>query len=146
MIQESRTIDKADADRLFSSIEAKYPLKIYWEEKTYLVINFEWHYDERYVILPIKGYIEKALKEYLWRKTEKPVHSPSKYTRPTYGQKVQYSNVDTSTELNDKQKRQIQKITGKFLYNAISVYSILLHALNELNIASSKNRTNTKRP
>ena len=55
----------------------------------------------------MKGYIEKALKEYLWIKPAKPLHSPSKYTIPTYGKKVQYSNVDLSTELNDKQKRQI---------------------------------------
>ena len=78
-------IDKAEADYLFSAIETKYPLKIDWKANTYLGINFEWHYDEGYVILSMKGYIEKALKEYLWRKPEKPVHSPSKYTRPTYG-------------------------------------------------------------
>ena len=90
-------IDKADADHIFSSIEAKYPLKIDWESNTYLEINFEWHYDEGYFILSMKGYIEKAMKEYIRRKPEKPVHSPSKYTRPTYGQKVQYSNVDIST-------------------------------------------------
>ena len=113
-------------------------MKIDWEANTYLGINFECNYDKGYVILSMKGYIEKALKDYLWRKSAKPVHSPSKYTRPTYGQKLKYSNVDLSTELNDKQKRQIQKITGKFLYNPRSVYRILLHALNELNIASSK--------
>ena len=90
-------IDKADADNIFSAIEAKYPLEIDWEANIYLVINFEWHYDEGYVILSMKGCIEKALKEYPWRKPAKPVHSPSKYTRPTYGQKVQHSNLDLST-------------------------------------------------
>ena len=95
-------IDKADADHIFSAIEANYPLKIDWESNTYLGINFEWHYDEGHVILSMKLYIEKALNEYLWRKLAKPVHSPSKYTRPTYGQKLQYSNVDLSTEFNDK--------------------------------------------
>ena len=85
------------------------------------------------------------MKEYLWRKPAKPVHSTSKYTIPTHGQKVQYSNVDLSTESNDKQNRQIQKITGKFLYNARSVYSILLHALNELKIASSKATEQTEK-
>ena len=62
-------IDKADADHLFSAIKAKYPLKIYLEANTYLGINFKWHYDEGYVILSMKGYIEKSLKEYLWRKS-----------------------------------------------------------------------------
>ena len=42
-------------------------------------------------------------------------------------------------------KRQIQKITGKSLYNSRSVYSILLHALNELNIASSKATEQTQK-
>ena len=56
-------IDKADADHLLSAIEARYPLKMDWEANKYLGINFEWHYDEGYVILSMKGYIEKALKE-----------------------------------------------------------------------------------
>ena len=56
-------IDKADAGHLFSAIKAKYPLKIDWEANTYLGINFEWRYDEGYVILSMKGYIKKALKE-----------------------------------------------------------------------------------
>ena len=59
--------------------------------------------------------------------------------------KVQYSNVDLFTELNDKQKRQIQKITGKFLYNARAVYIILIHALNELNIVSFKTTEKTQK-
>ena len=47
--------------------------------------------------------------------------------------------------MNDKQKRKIQKITGKFLYNARSVYIIVLPALNELNIASSKATEQTQK-
>ena len=78
-------IDKADVDYLFSAIEAKYPLKIDWEANKYLGIIFEWYYDEGCVILLMKGYIEKALKEYLWIKPSKPVHSTSKYNRPTHG-------------------------------------------------------------
>ena len=53
-------IDKADADYLFSAIEAKYPLEIDWEANTYLRINFEYHYDEGYVILSMKRCIEMA--------------------------------------------------------------------------------------
>ena len=56
-------IEKADADHLFSAIEEKYPLKIDWEANTYPGIKFEWNYDEGYVILSMKGYIEKELKE-----------------------------------------------------------------------------------
>ena len=71
-------IEKADADHLFSAIEENYPLKIDWEANKYLGINFEWYYDEGYVIFSMKGYIEKELKEYLWIKSAKPLHSPSK--------------------------------------------------------------------
>ena len=53
--------------------------------------------------------------------------------------------MDISTELNDKKKRQIHKITGKFLYNARAVYIILLHALNELNIVSFKTTEQTQK-
>ena len=97
--------DKADAEHLFEAIGKKYPLKIDWEAKTYLGINFEWHYNERYVILLMKGYIEKALKEFLWRKPLKPVHSPSRYNRPEYGKRVQYAKQDLTKRLNEKQKK-----------------------------------------
>ena len=59
--------------------------------------------------------------------------------------KYSIKNVDLSTELNDKQKRQIQKITGNFLYNTRAVYSILLNSLNELNITSSKATEQTQK-
>ena len=50
---------------------------------------------------------------------------------------MQYAKLHLTKKLNDKQERHIQKVTGKFLYNARSVYCIIMHALNELNIAAS---------
>ena len=50
---------------------------------------------------------------------------------------MQYAKQDLTKRLNEKQKKQIQKVTGKFLYNARSVYCIVMHAVNELNIAAS---------
>ena len=67
---------KDDINHLFDSIKTKYPLKIDWDGKKYLGIDLEWHYDEKYVILSMKGYVEKALKEFFHVKPIKPVHAP----------------------------------------------------------------------
>ena len=45
---------------------------------------------------------------------------------------------DTSPELTPLQKKHIQKVCGKFLYNGISVDNTQLHALNKLSIKATK--------
>ena len=108
---------KEDAEHLFNAIEQKYPIKIDWTGSKYIGIDIDWHYDEKYVTLSMKGYVEKALKEYLWSK-RKDTSGPTKYAAPEYGKKVQYATEDTSDKLDEKGKRDIQQKTGKFLYYA----------------------------
>lgn len=57
----------------------RYKIKIDWNGSKYLGIDLKWHYNEGYVILSMKGYVKKALREFLHRTPSKPVYGPTKY-------------------------------------------------------------------
>lgn len=92
----------------------------------------------------MKGYVEKALKEYLWSK-RKDTFGPTKYAAPEYGKKIQYATEDTSNKLDEKGKQDIQQKTGKFLYYGRAIDNTMLHALNKLNIAAANVSEETKK-
>ena len=138
-------IKKSDANHLFNSIKTKYPLKVDWEGKKYLGIDLDWNYDKKQVVLSMKGYNPKALKEFGHKKPNKPVYGPSQFTRPEYGKKIQYAkNDDDSPTLSPKEIKTIQKIAGKFLYSGRAVDSTIMHTLNEINIEANKATEKTK--
>ena len=68
----------------------------------------------------------------------KPVNGPTPYTAPIYGKSVQYAPTEEAKTLTDKQIRHVQEVCGKFLYQARTVDSTMIHALNELCIAATK--------
>ena len=47
----------------------------------------------------MKGYVKKALKQFLQEAPKKPVPGPTKFKRPEYGKKVQYAKNDTEKPL-----------------------------------------------
>ena len=102
-------MNKKDIDHLFDIVKEN-PVKIDWTGSKYLGIDIEWHYDKEYVILSMKRYVKKALKEFLHEAPKKPVHGPTKYNRPEYGKKVQYAKNDLEKPLNKKLKSKIQSV------------------------------------
>ena len=128
---------KDDINHLFDAITDGYPLKIDWEGKKYLGIDLEWHYDKKHVITSMKGYVKKALKQFLHVKPSKPVHGPTKFEKPEYGKKVQYAPEETTKPINEKLKRKIQQVAGKFLYSGRAVDNTTQHAINDLCIAAA---------
>ena len=56
----------------------------------------------------MKGYVEQALKQFKHLQPTKHHYGPTKYKPPEYGQKIQYTIVDTSPELTQTQKQFIQ--------------------------------------
>ena len=90
----------------------------------------------------MKGYVERALKQFKHLQPTKHHYGPTKYKPPEYGQKIQYTTVDTSPELTQTQKQFIQQVCGKFLYNGRGVDTTQLHPLNKLSIkATEKTQT-----
>ena len=82
----------------------------------------------------MKGYTKRALKQFQHPTPAKHHYGPTKYISPEYGKRIQYTTVDMSPELTDKQKNHIQKVCRKFLYNDRGVDITQLHSLNELSI------------
>ena len=130
--------NKDDIDHLFAAIKDKYPLKIDWEGAKYLGIDLDWNFTKQEVILSMKGYVEQALKQFKHLQPTKHHYGPTKYKPPEYGQKIQYTTVDTSPELTQTQKQLIQQVCGKFLYNGRGVDATQLHPLNELSIKATE--------
>jgi hypothetical protein len=130
--------NKADAQHLLDSIKAKYPVKADWTGSKYIGIDLNWNYEAGEVKLSMKGYVPKALKEFLHKPPCKPVNGPTPYTAPVYGKSVQYAPTEEAKTFTDKQIRHVQEVCGKFLYPARTVDSTMMHALNELCIAATK--------
>lgn len=137
---------KEDALHLFGVLEKKYPPKIDWSGKKYIGIDLDWHYDAKdpHVILSMKGYVKKALKEYLWVK-QKGTYGPTPFTHPDYSQRVQYVPEDTSPPLDAKGIKEVQQVVGKFLYKSRAIDNTIAYTLNELNIAAIKATGVTKK-
>ena len=134
---------KEDAQHLLDSIAAKYPVKADWTGSKYIGIDLDWNYEAGEVKLSMKGYVQKALKEFLHKPPSKPVNGPTPYTAPVYGKSVQYAPTEEPKTFTDKQIRHVQEVCGKFLYPARTVDNTMLHALNELCIAATKGNNAT---
>ena len=130
--------NKDDINHLFAAIKEKYPLKIDWTGNKYIGINLEWDYKKREVKLLMKEYVKRALQQLQHPTPSRYHYGPTKYVSPEYGKKIQYSTEDTSPELTPLQKKHIQKVCGKFLYDGRSVDNTQLHALNKLIIKATK--------
>ena len=77
-----------DIDHLFVAIKDKYSLKIDWEGANYVGIDLDWNYTKREVILLMKGYVERALKQFKHLQPTRHHYEPTKYKPPEYGQKI----------------------------------------------------------
>jgi hypothetical protein len=113
-------------------------LKIDWTGSKYIGIDLRWDYEKGTVILSMKDYVKKALKQFMHETAPKHFDGPTKYIPPEYGKKIQYEKNDTSPQLDKKGIEFIQEVCGKFLYTARAVDNTMLHALNELCIAATK--------
>ena len=80
----------------------------------------------------MKGYVKRALQQFQHPTSTKHHYGLTKYVPQEYRKKIQYSTEDKSPELTPLQKKHVQKVYGKFLYDGRLVNNTQLHALNEL--------------
>ena len=115
-----------NSDHLIDALKDKYIIKIDWKGGKYIGVDFKWDYEKGEVIFSMKGYVERALKELKLIQTKtKPTYSPTTYTPPEYGKKIQYIIRDLSPALNLEAINYIQQVTGKFGYPAQSINSTM---------------------
>ena len=84
-----------------------------------------------YVNISIPKLIFKTLQKFLHSPPNRRQHAPHKWTKPAYGQKVQYVLSPSSLPILDKAgTTRIQAINGTFLYYAMAVDPYILPAIN----------------
>ena len=123
---------KEDADHLFDALADKYALTKDWTGSNYLGITLHWNYEEGWVDTSMPEYVPKNLKKLGHQPPARPQHAPHQWTKPVYGQKIQYANSDTSGKLDPKGTQRVQSIAGTFLYYGRAQDPTILPALNEI--------------
>ena len=85
------------------------------------------------------GYVPKALHKFQHTHPKSPQYAPNKWTKPAYGQRIQYAATQEDLPLLEKQGNiRVQSINGTFLYYARAVDPTMLVALNEISQQQSK--------
>lgn len=125
-------VNKEDALHLENTIKAHYPMKSDWSGNRYIGIDLDWNYTERTLKTSMTDYVKRALLQFQHKPKKKHQASPSPFTPPDYGAKVQMTKIDTTAPMSKQQKKFLQQVTGKFLYLARAVDDTTMHALNDL--------------
>ena len=83
------------------------------------------------------GYVEKALTQFQHETPKWRQDAPYTWNLPKYGEKIQYDRKKYDSSLmSEKEKKYIQKVTGKFLSYSRDVDPNMITALSA--IASQK--------
>ena len=120
------------AQHLKRTLEENYTVTTEWEGKRYIGITLDWDYRRRQVHLSMPGYIDKALKRFAHQQT-KAQHQPFPDVPIKYGAKKQYATQQsTAPPLDQKGKKFIQQVCGKFLFLGRAVDSTLLFPISAI--------------
>jgi hypothetical protein len=137
--------DKNDAQHLLAALKQNYEaVTIDWEGKLFTGITLAWDYDQRHVTLSMPGYVAAALEEFQHPAPTRREHQPYRHNPPNYGQKIQYTEAEDTTEpLNAEGILRIQRITGKFQYYSRAVDPTMNAALSALASKQTKGTQQT---
>jgi hypothetical protein len=91
----------------------------------------------------MKPYLDKSLRQYNNVVPKKRQHSPYPHVKKTYGAKQQFAEYDKSAPVGDKEKKHIQKVTGKFLWYGRGVDGTILTPLSAIAAKQSQPTVNT---
>ena len=126
-------VKEEDVHHLEKVLEAFYPCKSDWTGNRYVGVHLNWDYNKRTLRTSMPGYVKKVLLQFGYKpKNGRIQHSPSPYTAPNYGQKVQMTDLDLSPAFTEADKTKLQQSNGKFLYYGRAVDDTMLHILNHL--------------
>ncbi len=91
----------------------------------------------------MKPYLDKALRQFDNVIPTKRQQSPYPHVQPKYGAKQQFAEYDESEPVGDEEKKQIQKITGKFLWYGRGVDGTIVTPFSAIAAKQSKPNVNT---
>ena len=121
-----------DLDHLITSLEKYYDVAVDKSGKEFVKINLDWDYENRRVHLSMQPYLQKALRQFGVEKPTKPQNSPYPHVPPKYGAKEQFGEEEDSPPSTKEDQKNVQTVTGKFLWYARAVDPMLLTALSAL--------------
>ncbi len=131
-------VGEEHAQHLKNTLEEHYKLTCDWTGTGYIRITLDWDYTKRQVHLSMPNYVKKALKQF-YHIAGKLQHSPYPSVPIQYGAKKQYATQESNALLLDnKAKRFIQQVCGKFLFLGRAVDSTLLCLISAIASQSSK--------
>ena len=124
---------KDDVNFLIHSLRTEYELHEDWSGSLYIGMTLKWDYQARTVELSMPGYIQEALQRFSHPTPSKSQDSPFKWSRPIFGQKIQYApDEDCTPLLNTKDTKRVQQVVGTLLYYARAIDNTMLPALNDI--------------
>ena len=96
-------------------------------------MNLEWNYIEKYANVYMPGYIPSMLHRFQHIIPVQRQDAPHAWTKPTYGDKVQYApKTDNSPVLLAIKIRHIQSVFGTNLYYSLAVDPTMLVAIGSV--------------
>jgi hypothetical protein len=130
-------VGREHAEHLIQSLSESYTISTDWDGTLYCGICLKWDYVKRTVALSMPGYVTAALQEFQHPTPRRPHHAPSHWDRPTYGKRVQMTQLDHTSPMTDNDTKLLQRVVGKFLFYARAVDPTMLHILNHLAASQS---------
>jgi hypothetical protein len=110
-----------------------------WNGSCYIGITLDWDYGKRQVHLSMPGYVDKALRQFQHATPTAPQHTLFPSMPIKYGAQTQYTKApSTSPPLDQKGKKIIQQVCGKFLFLGQAVDPTLLCSISAIASQSSK--------
>ena len=136
-------VGEEHAKHLQRVLEEHYKLTCDWTGTRYIGITLDWDYNKRQVHLSMPNYVKKALKQFQ-HAASKQQHAPYPCIPIHYGAKKQYATQTSQAPLlDDKSKRFIQQVCGKFLFLGRAVDSTLLCPISAIASQASKPTADT---
>jgi hypothetical protein len=131
-------ISKEGAQHLKNALEEYYKFMCDWTGKWYIRIALDWDYNKCQVHLSMPNYAQKDLKQFQ-HKAGKLQHASYQSAPIQYGAMKQYATQESKAPLLDnKAKRFIQQVCGKFSFLGRAVDSTLLCLISAIASQSSK--------
>ena len=139
-------VGREHAEHLIASLKKHYEaLTIDWKGNKYCGMDINWNYDKGHCDIAVLGYVVKQLEKFKHKSSKRKQHSPSKFTPPKYGQKVQLAKPEPEYNmLTEKEIKKLQRVIGAFLWYGRITDMTMLHTLNSLASSQSKGTEETK--
>ena len=120
-------------DHLINALQDQYKITVDLTGNSYLGLTIDWNYAQGYVDIFMPDYVRKALHKFQHPVPRQTTHSPSKWTVPAYGSRIQYAKPsDTSPPLDADGITHVQIVVRKLLYYALSIDNTALVTFGDL--------------